>query len=231
MKRSDAIKQIVKKSYDARYKALQEAAKDQKFQAPSAVPAAPAAASASARSSSGASSSGGNSTRADVPVLTLRIPKADLKKDMIVLIRPSKLKEDKWQDDVIGVIANSKESADAAIAADPTLAEEKQEALERVPDSDIIYEYDPFDDGYEKEEVIYKEPIIENEDLMDVVVIDKNGDKEQVVPCKEGDAKCKEQFEAYDAYRVEVDDPNAADFELLKENNEEVMADGTIVSK
>jgi len=235
MKRSDAIKQIVKKSYDARYKALQEAAKDQKI-TPSAVPAAPAAASASASapvsSSAGASSSGGNSTRVDVRVLTLRIKKADLKAGKKVLILPSKLKKEKWQDDVIGAVTNSKESAIKAIAADPTLEEEKKKVLERVPDSDLIYEENPFDDGYEYEEIILKEPIFENEHLSDVVVMDKDVEIEEVVWCDHylDSGECGvAPNEAYDLYEVKVDDPhNKYDFKLMKSNNEEVMADGTL---
>jgi|TARA_R100000501_G_C2618802_1_gene112250 hypothetical protein len=231
MKRSEVLKEIVKQSYSARSKALHEADKETKFSPATVAPTA-AAASAPAPSSAGASSSGGNSTRINVPVLTLRIKKADLKLGKKVLILPSKLKKEKWQDDVIGAVTNSKESADKAIAADPTLEEEKKKALERVPDSDLIYEKDPFGDGYEKEEIILKEPIFENEDLRDVVVMDRDGEKEQVLPCREGDAKCKEANEAYDLYEVKVDDPdNKGDFKLVQKNNEEVMADGTIASK
>ena len=212
MKRSEIIKEIVKKSYDARVKALQEAAKDQKI-APGAVPAAPAAASAPSNSSgtSGASISGGNSTRLSVPVIILRKLKSKLVKNDKVFILPSKKRESDYSD-IIYAVANNKENALDAIVQDSDLIEGRELGVGPVPTQDIDYFFNPFENGHEIQEPILKEPITQESDLYDIVVSTKPLVNEEVYNCMDWDINCADAFEAYDFYEVLEDNPDDGDF-------------------
>jgi hypothetical protein len=129
--------------------------------------------------------------------------------------------------DIIVVAANSKKAADEAIVQDSDLIEGPEKPVERVPIIELEYEVDPFEKGDKLEEAILIKPISDGDDFYDIVLSDKPLAKEQVYDCKEGDAECKEAFEAYDLYEVEIDNPSLPeDFKLLKSNNEDVMADG-----
>ena len=154
MKRSEIIKEIVKKSYDARVKALNEVTKDQKFtpgtdDAPSAPSAPSAAAAATAGPSSGAGASGGGGgSRVRAKVFVLLKDFADIKKDEKFLITKEDIRKIKKPGLDQGVFPFKDEAhAVAAKLVDPTFkdapsGEEVKEAM--IPHEKAEIVYDPF---------------------------------------------------------------------------------------
>ena len=231
MKRSEAIKDIVKKSYSARAKALNEAKGDKKFspgedQAPTAPSAAAATSSAPAAGASGASAGGGggggNSTNDKVRVIGLRKLKINLKMDDVVLMLPKDLAKGKLTN-IISLITRDTDDADAAIIGDdPELIEQDIQRIERVDNVEVEFEDDPFGEGNGEEPVLKEDPGIQH-----VVLLDEDGSPEILRACDPASGiGCKIKGpEAFNGYVVLSDNPEKDDFRIVFENNEAIYAD------
>jgi hypothetical protein len=217
MKRSEAIEEIVKKSYSARAKALMEAKKGEPFSPDKTVPGAPstaaATASAPAAGASGASPGGGGGGNSTVRVKVRALKK--LKNLLVVgdrvLGRPSEIKDGRL-DGLISVIARDDAAADVAIADDPQLIDLDLRDIEPVEFQDVVLEVDPFGEGNGEEFALRADP-----GIADVVVLNDDGSAEQIY------AEDDKPVEAYNVYEVLAADPGPADLRLEVQNNERII--------
>jgi|3_EtaG_2_1085321.scaffolds.fasta_scaffold107499_1 hypothetical protein len=233
MKRSEAIKDIVKKSYAARAKALNEAKGDKKFspgddQAPTATATAAAATSnAPAAGASGASpgggGGGGSSTSNRVKVVPLIKEKANLKKGDNFLALADDVKK-KVPASVIVLVANQEENAALAIADDAELAKENQKLIEAMEIADLVIEEVEQPDGSYKEVEVLKDPFVENGALIEgPVLLNRDLEPELIQVCIPG-VECEGRPKAYNVYEVQEDNPALSDIVLVKDNNPEIKA-------
>ena len=229
MKRQDAIKQIVKKSYDARYKALHEAAKENPLtltQAP-ATKGGASSTSATSGAAAGASSSGGNSTVKVRMVMLKKKINLFSKGDKILLTEKQKREVDSGKQDDGYVVYPTEEIAKEAKVADPTLEDMSQ--LDEVKEapveaSKVILDKTAFSDNpdFADEAFIFPEGRVPIEEIQ----IEKAIPGDEIV-CADGDEKCWHyQYDAddlvYNIYEAIVDNPNPDEL-ILDTDNVEIV--------
>ena len=219
MKRSEAIKDIVKKSYIARAKALNEAKGDRKMTQATDAPTAPSATAAAATSSapaagaaSGSTGGGGGNSTSTVSIRTLTKLKTVLKKGDYFLLTPKEAGLPRLPPEVIVVLANNEVSEEEAKAAEADLAAHKQFLLEAVEDSEVEIEGE-----HDYEQLIIKQPIFEGQELKDVVVMHTDGEKE-VIEVADPSAP-KKADEAFNVYKADVANPSMDEITIVKDNN------------